>query len=252
VKKAVPAVVTLFGALYMCLGGASQAYGMHVSEGILPWKWALFWYLVSAPFVAYGLVKLKGFSGKDVAYKPLVGLVTALVFIISCMPIPVPVAGSTSHPCGTAISAILLGPWVSVLVAACALFIQALLLSHGGLSTLGANIFSMGVMGSFAGFAAFKSLRFLKVNFTISAFIAGICADWATYLCASMELASGIKGDAPFLPLFLKVAAAFIPTQAPLGILEGAMTAGMMSLLLKRKPDMLVKMRLLKPGEGAS
>ena len=238
-------------ALVFPLWGAPEAHAMHISEGILPWQWAAFWYFASAPFIAYGLSRLKDLSGADLAFKPLAGLVTAIVFIISCMPIPVPLAGSTSHPCGTAISAILLGPAVSVLVAACALFIQALFLSHGGLSTLGANIFSMGVMGSFAGYAVFRAMRSMRVGFGISAFAAGICADWATYLATSVELASGIKGNAPFFPLFLKIAVAFVPTQLPLGILEGAMTAGMMALLLKRKPDLLVKMRLLRPGEEA-
>jgi cobalt/nickel transport system permease protein len=249
VKRVVSAARALTLLAVLLLWGAPEVHAMHVSEGILPWGWAVFWYCASAPFVAWGLYRLKGLSGKDLAFKPLAGLITALVFIISCVPIPVPVVGSTSHPCGTAMSAILLGPGVSVIVAACALFIQALFLSHGGLSTLGANVFSMGVMGSFTGYAAFRFLRGLKVNLVVSAFVAGICADWATYLATSVELSSGIRGDAPFFPLFLKIMAAFMPTQLPLGILEGAMTAGMISLLLKRKPDLLVRMRLLKPGE---
>jgi cobalt/nickel transport system permease protein len=182
--------------------------------------------------------------------KPLVGLVTAAVFIVSCMPVPVPIAGTVSHPCGTGLSAILLGPGISVVVAACALLIQALFLSHGGLSTLGANIFSMGVMGSFAGFVVFKTLRFCRVNLVGAAFAAGIAADWATYLGTSVMLAAGIRGTGPFLPLFFKVAAAFVPTQLPLGILEGAMTAGMVSLLSKRRPDLLMKMHIGKPIGG--
>ena len=85
--------------------------------------------------------------------KPLVGLLAAVVFIISCMPIPVPTAGTCSHPCGTAISAILVGPYISVLISTVALLIQALVMAHGGLTTLGADIVSMGVVGSFTGYA---------------------------------------------------------------------------------------------------
>jgi cobalt/nickel transport system permease protein len=227
-----------------------NSYAMHISEGILPFNWAAFWFLVAAPFVTYGLYKLKKVSKIDLSFKPLVGLMAAVVFIISCMPIPVPTAGTCSHPCGTGISGILLGPAISVLVASVALLIQALFLSHGGLSTWGANIVSMGIMGSFAGFLTFKALRSIKMNMAISGFMAGLFADWATYLATSAELASGIRGDSPFLPLFYKILIAFIPTQLPLGVLEGAMTAGMVVLLYKKRPDLLIKMRVLKHEEA--
>lgn len=226
-----------------------NSYAMHISEGILPFNWAVLWFVIAAPFVAFGLYKLKKLSAVDLSFKPLVGLMAAVVFIISCMPIPVPTAGTCSHPCGTGISGILVGPAISILITSVALLIQALFLAHGGLSTWGADIVSMGVMGSFTGFLTFKALRSMKINMAVSGFMAGLFADWATYLTTSVELASGIRGDSPFMPLFYKILIAFIPTQLPLGILEGAMTAGMVVLLYKRRPDLLVKMRVLKPEE---
>lgn len=234
-----------------CLLFADNAYAMHISEGILPFNWAALWFLVAVPFVAYGLYRLKKLSKLDLSFKPLVGLMAAVVFIISCMPIPVPTAGTCSHPCGTGISGILVGPGISILVTAAALLIQALFLAHGGLSTLGADIVSMGIMGSFTGYLTFKLLRVFKANLAVAAFMAGLLADWATYLATSVELASGIRGDSPFMPFFTKVVIAFIPTQLPLGILEGAMTAGMVVLLYKKRPDLLVKMRVLKPEEAS-
>ncbi len=226
-----------------------KSYAMHISEGILPLNWAALWFAVAMPFVAYGIWRLKTVSKTDLSFKPLVGLMAAAVFIISCMPIPVPTAGTSSHPCGTAISGILVGPTISILISAVALLIQALFLAHGGLSTWGANIVSMGVIGSFAGYGVFKLMRGVKLNLTISAFFAGLLADWATYLTTSVELASGIRGDAPFMPLVTKIIIAFIPTQLPLGILEGFITAGMVSLLLKKRPDLLVRFGVIKAGE---
>lgn len=228
----------------------ANAYAMHISEGILPLNWALLWFGVAAPFVFYGLLGLKKLSSVDLSFKPLVGLMAAIVFIISCMPVPVPTAGTCSHPCGTGMSAILLGPCVSVVVAAAALLIQALFLCHGGLSTLGANIVSMGIMGSFAGYLTFRLLRSMGINLAISGFMAGLLADWATYLATSVVLASGINGDSTFVPIFWKILVAFVPTQLLLGILEGAMTAGIVVLLYKKRPDLLVKMRVLKPEEA--
>ena len=228
---------------------ANTAYAMHISEGILPFGWAAFWFVLAIPFVAYGLYSLNKRSREDLSFKPLAGLMAAVVFIISCMPVPVPFAGTCSHPCGTGISGILIGPAISVVITAVALLIQAILLAHGGLSTLGADIVSMGVMGSFAGYFTFRILRSLKMNMAVAGFMAGLLADWATYLTTSVELAAGIKGDTAFLPLFWKVLVAFIPTQLPLGILEGAITAGMIILLYKKRPDLLVKMRVIKPGD---
>jgi cobalt/nickel transport system permease protein len=243
-------LVSLF-TIYYLLFTAPSAQAMHISEGLLPFHWAMLWFLVAAPFVGWGLYELKRSSAADLSFKPLVGLMAAVVFIISCMPIPVPVAGTCSHPCGTGISGILLGPVISVLVATTALLIQALFLAHGGLSTWGANIVSMGIMGSFAGFLTFRVLRSLRVSMAVSGFMAGLLADWATYLATSVELALGIRGDASFAPLLWKILIAFLPTQIPLGIVEGAMTAGMIVLLYKKRPDLLVKMKVLKPEEMA-
>ena len=224
---------------------ATPAYAMHISEGVLPFGWAALWFVVTSPFVALGLKRLNDLAKDDLSFKPLVGLLAAVVFIISCMPIPVPTAGTCSHPCGTGIASILVGPFVSVLITAVALLIQALFLAHGGLSTWGADIVSMGVVGSFTGYAVFTGLRGAGASLGVAGFAAGLFTDWATYLTTSVELATGIRGDAPLLPLLGKIVIAFIPTQLPLGILEGAMTAGMVLLLFRKRPDLLVKMKVI-------
>lgn len=229
-----------------------SVHAMHISEGILPFDWAALWSIVALPFIMYGIRRLKILSQNDLSVKPLVGLMAAVVFVISLMPIPVPTAGTCSHPGGTAIPAILIGPSISVLVTAVALLIQALFFAHGGLSTWGADIVSMGVIGAFVGVGVFKILRKLKVGLAVSAFFAGLLSDWAIYFSTSVELAAGIKGDAAFLPLFTKILVAFIPTQVPVGIVEGAMTAGMVSLLFKRRADLLVKLGVIRADEATA
>jgi cobalt/nickel transport system permease protein len=228
----------------MSLVRVAPAHAMHISEGILPFSWALFWFIASAPFLALGLRTLSRRSESDLSSKPLVGMVAAVVFVISCMPVPVPMAGTCSHPCGTGLAAILLGPTLGVVVAAVALLIQALFLSHGGLSTWGANLFAMGVLGSFGGYLVFRGLRACRVNLVAAAFMAGVAADWATYAGTALILSAGIRGDAPFWPLAGKIVLAFVPTQLPLGVVEGAITAGMISLLKKNRPDLLARTAL--------
>jgi len=210
---------------------------MHISEGILPAGWAGFWYLVAIPFVALGIYRLKT-DKKVLRTKPLLGMMAAAVFIISCMPIPVPTAGTCSHPAGTAMAAILVGPLYSIIAAAVALLLQALFLAHGGLTTWGANIFSMGVIGSLSGYAVFRGLKGLNAPLVVAAFFAGVIGDWATYATTSMELASALSGPGEFIRLFYTIMIAFVPTQLPLGIVEGFMTAGAVQFLYNRRPEL--------------
>ncbi|MCX7913784.1 MAG: energy-coupling factor ABC transporter permease [Thermodesulfovibrionales bacterium] len=242
-------IIITFVVIFLSLSITSDAFAMHIAEGILPLKWALIWYGVAIPFISYGIWKLKTKAKIDLSFKPLVGLLAAVVFIISCMPVPVPTAGTCSHPAGTGITAIILGPAISSVVASVALFIQALFLAHGGISTLGANIVSMGIIGSIAGYAAFRFLQTFRAPLFISGFFAGLLADWATYLMTSFELAAGIRGDSPLFDLMIQIIIAFMPTQIPLGILEGLMTAGVVVLLYKKRPDLLVKLMVLKQRE---
>lgn len=229
----------------------SSSYAMHISEGILPFSWALLWYIAVIPVILYGLWRLKKISELDITVKPFAGLIAAIVFIISALPVPVPTAGTCSHPCGTGISGILLGPGISAIITTVALFMQALFMGHGGLSTLGANVFSMGLLGSVAGYASFKAARKTGLGFFASGFLAGILADWATYAGTALVLALGIRGSEPFTPLFIKIVLAFMPTQIPLGILEGFMTGGMVALLSRKRPDILLKLRVLKKIDAA-
>jgi cobalt/nickel transport system permease protein len=168
----------------------------------------------------------------------------AAVFAISCMPVPVPTAGTCSHPCGTGLAAIFVGPSRAVLLTLVALVLQALFLAHGGITTLGADVVSMGIAGSFAGYGVFRLARRAGGSLGASAFAAGLLSDWATYAITSLELALGLHGDRPMGPLFLAILAAFVPTQLPLGILEGVMTAGAVRFLARRRPDLLARLGL--------
>ena len=216
-----------------------QAHAMHIAEGLLPAPWALAWFAAAAPVVAWGVRRIRSRAKREPHYKSMVGLVGAAVFLISVLPIPVPVVGSCSHPCGTGLAAILIGPAPAVVVAGIALLLQALFLAHGGLSTLGGNIVSMGVAGAFAGYGAYRLSLALGAPKTLAAFMAGLLADWATYAVTSFELSIALHGGGDWLRMFIAVALAFVPTQLPLGILEGFITAGAFKFVLARRPDLL-------------
>lgn len=230
--------ISLAAFLSLILYGV-PAGAMHISEGILPAKWAGLWIILSVPFLFMGVRELKIRSAGSPHYKALVGLVGAAVFIISCMPIPVPIAGSCSHPCGTGIAAIIIGPWVTVVISSVALLLQALFLAHGGLSTLGADIFSMGVAGAFVGYGVFKLAKRMGVPAVIAAFLAGISSDWGTYTVTSLELSTALGTSSEWLNMFSVILISFMPTQIPLGIFEGFLAAGAYKFIHSRRPELL-------------
>jgi cobalt/nickel transport system permease protein len=226
------------------------ALAMHLSEGILPAGWAILWFAAAIPFVAWGIVQINRKKKLDPSYLPLLGIFGAAVFVFSVFPIPVPVAGSTAHPAGTGMSAIFLGPFASVVVAFVSLLLQALFLAHGGLTTLGANTFSMGVMGSFGAFAAYLLCRKGGLSLFWCGFAAGATADLVTYFGTSFALASALHGTQPFLTVLGQIYLAFMPTQVPLAILEGAVTGGLLVYVQKHRPDIIRRLNVFQGVKG--
>ncbi len=217
-----------------------KSYAMHISEGILDFNWALIWWIVAFFFLTLGLKGLKSYLDRFPERKPLIGFLGAMVFLFSMLPIPVPIVGTCSHPVGVGFSAILIGFSGSVVIGFVVLLLQAILLAHGGLSTLGANTVSMAVVGSLVAFLIYKVSQKLKFNLYFSAFVAGLFADWITYLVTAFQLALSLKNEESLVSLFLKIALAFIPTQAPLGVLEGVITAGIVGVMYKKKRELFV------------
>ncbi|GAB4435230.1 MAG: hypothetical protein OHK0040_06370 [bacterium] len=216
---------------------AKNAFAMHLSEGILPVKDVVITFIISAPFVIIGFKKIAEQKKQNPLYFSLVGLLGAAVFVISAFPIPVPVAGTCSHPAGTGLSAIFLGPFPSVVVSFIALLIQALFMAHGGLTTLGANVLTMGVCGSFCGYAAYMFGRRAKLSYFWSGFLAGFVADIVTYAATAFVLAASLADNT--LQAFTEIGLAFVPTQAPLSILEGVITAFAVKYVFQNKPELL-------------
>ena len=218
---------------------ARPAQAMHIHEGGLPASWAGLWFLLAAPFLWWGLNTINCRRAQDPSYMLMVAMVGAAIFVISCMPVPVPVANSCSHPCGTGLGALLIGPGPTVVVASIALLLQALFLSHGGLTTLGANIMSMGVVGAMSAYLLYHLLRRMRVPLMPAAFLAGMVSDWATYAMTSLELSSAWHLDRPMWAMFVATALLFIPTQLPLGLAEGVVTAIAYRFVLVRRPELL-------------
>ncbi len=222
---------------------------MHLPEMSLPAQWAAGWFGLSAPAVLVGIGKLKKKAKQDAMFKPLVGLMGAAVFVISLFPIPLPY-GTSSHAVGTPLAAIVLGPWMATLLSVVVLFLQAVLFAHGGLTTLGANVFSMGVAGSFVGYGIYRALRKFGVPLVAAAAVAALLGDLAVYLVTASQLTFALHGSRPFLDVLGKFVMIFMPTQVPLALVEGVLTGGVLGYIKQIRPDVLARLNLFADKDG--
>jgi len=157
-------------------------------EGFLPVYWCLVWFAISIPVVAFGVYKLNELVNKKREILPILAVAGAFIFVLSSLKMP-SVIGSCSHPTGTGVSAIMFGPAITAVLGTIVLIFQALFLAHGGITTLGANVFSMGIVGPLVSYLIYKAGMKAKINFYFIVFLAAALGDWATYIITSMELA---------------------------------------------------------------
>ncbi|MBA2847380.1 energy-coupling factor ABC transporter permease [Methanococcus maripaludis] len=215
---------------------------MHIMEGFLPPMWAAFWFVLSGIVVIYGIIQLNKLINDKPEVKPTLALAGAFMFILSSLKLP-SVTGSCSHPTGGGLGAIMFGPAITAVLATIVLLFQAILLAHGGLTTLGANIFSMGIMGPAIGFLVFKLLKG-KLNITWVVVLAAIFADWGTYATTSIQLALAYPLP-DFGTALANFGTVFAVTQIPLAIMEGLLTGLIWDYIMKLRPDLLAKLGLI-------
>lgn len=126
---------------------------------------------------------------------------------------------------GTGLGAILFGPAAVSILGIIVLIFQAVLLAHGGITTLGANTFSMAIAGPLVSFGIFKLCKKLNVNRRISIFLAAALGDLFTYCVTSIQLALAYPSEqGGVMASAVKFLGVFAPTQLPLAIVEGLLT----------------------------
>lgn len=225
---------------------------MHIAEGFLPAPHAIGWTVAAAPFVVHGARAVV----KEVRENPestlLLGAAGAFTFVLSAIKLP-SVTGSSSHPTGTGVGAILFRPPVMALLGTVVLLFQALLLAHGGLTTLGANAFAFAVVGPWAGYAAYRAARAAGAGLLPAVFAGVALADLATYLTTSLQLAlafpDATSGFAGALAKFLGV---FALTQIPLAIAEGLLGVLLFRVLTRNARPELERLGVLRPATDAT
>ena len=135
---------------------------MHITEGIITGKSAIMYTGVGVALVGLGALRMKKFVIDFPEKKPLFRNGGGTYFLH--LPYPIPAfTGTCSHPCGTPLVAILLGPSIGVALAGVSLLLQAAFFAHGGFGTWGANVVVLGFFGCFFGWGAFRVAK--KIGF---------------------------------------------------------------------------------------
>jgi cobalt/nickel transport system permease protein len=201
---------------------------VHIPDGFLDVKT---WTTLGAASVAgVGLALRQIRRDEDYSVKvPMIGMISA--FIFASQMINFPIAGATSgHLGGAALATILFGPWVSMLVMSTVLIIQCLFFQDGGITALGANIFNMGVIGSFTAYGIYMLVKSSSWKWVRMAgtFLAAWLAVEISAAAVAVELA--LSGTAP-LSAAMK---AMLSWHALIGIGEGIITVAVVAFFAER------------------
>lgn len=211
---------------------------MHIMEGYLPGGFCIAWGALCIPFLAAGFLSIKKTLNEHRNLITLLAVSGAFIFVISSLKIP-SVTGSCSHMTGTGLGAILFGPAAVSVLGLIVLLFQALLLAHGGLTTIGANTFSMAIAGPFVSYGIYKLLVKTKVNKKVNIFLAAALGDLFTYCVTAGQMALAHNADTTFGAAFGKFLVVFAPTQVPLAVIEGIITVLIiMGLETYAKPEL--------------
>lgn len=201
-----------------------SAGAMHIMEGFLPPIWCICWGAICIPVLVKGFFSIKKKISDNSRMLLLLAMCGAFAFVLSALKLP-SVTGSCSHPTGVGLGTILFGPSAMSLIGLIILLFQAILLAHGGITTLGANTFSMAIAGPFAAFGIFMLLKKLNVKTSVCVFLAAFVGDIFTYLVTSFQLAAAFPDSGGgILVSLVKFLGVFALTQLPLAVAEGILT----------------------------
>lgn len=212
---------------------------MHLSEGILPLKQAIATTAAVSPFMIDSYRNFKHLNEKPSSRsnKPFMTMAVAFCFAMTLLPIPVPIVGASSHMCATPLLALIIGPRLTVLPVFGILLLQALFFAHGGITTLGANVLTLGVVAPWMTYLLFNLLKKLKCNGTLAMALSCFIGSISVYFADSFLLSWGLSDKQQFADTFKTVSLGFLPVQLPLTLLESFLTVFIIKYLASYRED---------------
>jgi cobalt/nickel transport system permease protein len=209
---------------------------MHIPDGFINLPTSAGFGAAAAGGIWYSLRRAAAFL--DDRRIPLAGLAAAFVFAAQMINFPV-AAGTSGHLIGGVLAAVLLGPWLGVVVLTVVLVVQGIFFADGGLSALGLNVFNMAVLGTIGGYGAYLLVvRVLPKRQASVPVAAGIAAGISVVLAAlGFSLQYAIGGEGGVDPG--TVTAAMVGVHVLIGIGEGIITALVVGSVMATRPDLV-------------
>lgn len=205
---------------------------MHIPDSFMPLGQALVYWLITLPFILMAL----NWARKDLddMKVPILAALAAGIFAIQALNIPIGM-GTSGHMVGATLVAIVFGsPLAGVLVLTLVLIVQGFVFADGGITTMGANIFNMGIVSGFVGYYTFVALCKSNIDTRAAAFIGAWLGLLVSSLVCAVEMY--IAGTFPLVPGL----AAMGLYHMIIGFIgEGLITAIVITAIAKSRPDLL-------------
>ena len=222
---------------------------MHITEGIITGGQAVMYAGAGVALVGCSVWRMKKFAGDFPDKKPLLGMGGALIFFISLIPIPA-FTGTSSHPCGTPLIGILLGPLIGFGLTGVSLLLQAAFFAHGGFGTWGANVVALGFFGCFFGWLLFRLARMIGLPIWAAGFAGGLIGDVMVYVASGLILGTTLaQAPNPQYSLagyLIAIYSAYVPTQLPIAIGEMVVTGLALQYAYRQRPEVLQELGIIK------
>jgi cobalt/nickel transport system permease protein len=217
---------------------------MHIPDGFLSVTVSVVFWVISVIFILIALRRVNRELGEREV--PVMGVLAAAIFAGQMLNFAVG-GGTSGHLMGAALATILLGPWASVLILTSVVTVQALVFQDGGLLVLGANLFNMGVVGSFTAYGVYRLFQSLAKGKRWGIFGGGFAAAWISIVCSAVVVALelALSGTSPAniaIPAMAGV-------HALIGIGEGLITLGALSFIYAARRDLL---KIGEPQPGST
>ncbi len=224
---------------------------MHMADALVAPVVAGTMYACSGAAMGYSMKKVRLENKPEKI--PVMGVMGAFVFATQMINFTIPGTGSSGHLCGGMLLSAILGPEAGFLTMIGVLLVQCLLFADGGLLALGCNVWNMAFYGCFVG--AMVIWKYIMKNGIskkkiVAASVLGcvLTLQLGAFSVTLETLASGIT-ELPF-GVFV---AAMQPIHLAIGLVEGLITAAVLTFIYEVRPELLwgyqpVEVNVVKKG----
>jgi cobalt/nickel transport system permease protein len=210
---------------------------MHIPDGFLNLPIIALTWIVSLGLIALALKQVQT-EYQDRAV-PLMGVCAAFIFAAQMINFPIP-GGTSGHLLGGTLAGALLGPWAGSLVMSVVFIVQGLVFQDGGITVMGANIFNMGLIGTFGGYYLFRTIRNAIGRDKLQGMVAGSAvAAWTSVVVASIVCAFELAASGT-VPLAVALGA-MVGWHILIGIGEALITVATVTFIWRTRPDLFYR-----------